>query len=405
MILPRKVSIYNNVRIEIAGFEPDAGVTEYHAMLHIVETNKSFSEQLSDIQLAYSQILSGFSHNVKPVFRRFFLSDTANQSKLLEEYPVIAGEDPQSPDNQCSVFQEIAGHARNDRVASSIIQQPPLDGSKIALWVYFLSDIEVEAYNKGVIAKHNNYCHIWTAGRFALQPESYSQTESILQEYVDDLKKEGCTLENNCIRTWFFVRNIDTNYNGMVQARKSFFEKHHLNNNTHYISSTGIEGCLADPCKQVIFDAYAIKGLQEGQLKFLYAPTHLSPTYKYGVTFERGVCIEYGDRCHVIISGTASIDNQGNIVAPDDIAGQTHRMLENVEALLTEAGASFEDVMHWIVYLRDIADYSTTDSFFRERFKNTPYIIVLAPVCRTGWLIEVECVAVVENKNSLYQDL
>ena len=382
MNLIRKVSIYNNIQIESAGFEVDNGITEYHAMLHIIRTNKLFQEQLKDIHQAYSHLLSGLGGNIKPAFRRYFLTDAANQSKLLEstltDYPPCA---------------------------TSIIQEPPLDGSKIALWVYFLSDIEIKEHNREIIAKHNGYSHIWTAGRHVSQPDSYTQTEELLKKYVDDLKKEACTLENNCVRTWFFVQNIDTNYNGLVQARKKVFENHQLNKHTHYIASTGIEGCGADPNARIIFDAYAIKGLQKGQQKFLCAPTHLNPTHEYGVTFERGVCIEYGDRRHVIISGTASINNRGEIVAPGDIMKQTHRMIENVEALLAEAETTFDDIMFLIIYLRDIADYSMINAFFRERFETIPQIIVLAPVCRTGWLIEMECIAIKKNKNPQFNVL
>ena len=79
--------------------------------------------------------------------------------------------------------------------------------------------------------------------------------------------------------------------------------------------------------------------------------------------------VRYGDRSHVLLSGTASIDNRGEIVAPEDIAGQTVRMLENVEALLAEGEASADDLAQMIVYLRDATDcpggaeeYSTTGS-------------------------------------------
>ena len=66
-------------------------------------------------------------------------------------------------------------------------------------------------------------------------------------------------------------------------------------------------------------DSYAVDGLEPGQIQFLYAPTHLNPTYEYGVTFERGTAVTYGDRKQVFISGTASIDNRGEIVYPGDI--------------------------------------------------------------------------------------
>jgi enamine deaminase RidA (YjgF/YER057c/UK114 family) len=141
-------------------------------------------------------------------------------------------------------------------------------------------------------------------------------------------------------------------------------------------------------------DAYVLEGLKEEQLRFLYAPEHLSPTQVYGVTFERGTTIEYGDRRHVFISGTASIDNRGRTLYSMDIQAQTERMFENVEALLSEAGAGFGDLAHVIVYLRDMADYGVVKSLVNTKLPEVPQVFVLAPVCRTQWLVEMECMAI-----------
>ena len=141
-------------------------------------------------------------------------------------------------------------------------------------------------------------------------------------------------------------------------------------------------------------DNYAIAGLQPEQRHFLYAPTHLNRTSDYGVSFERGTYIDYADRRHVFISGTASINNKGEVMYPRDVVKQTHRMWENVEALLNEAECSFDDVAEMVVYLRDIGDYQTVRKLYEERFSDKPFVIVLAPVCRSGWLVEMECMAV-----------
>jgi enamine deaminase RidA (YjgF/YER057c/UK114 family) len=76
-------------------------------------------------------------------------------------------------------------------------------------------------------------------------------------------------------------------------------------------------------------------------------------------------------------------------------------MFENVEALLSEAGAGFGDLVHAIVYLRDIADYELVKSMVNNRLPNVPQVYVLAPVCRSQWLVEMECMAIlpVSNKN------
>ena len=138
------------------------------------------------------------------------------------------------------------------------------------------------------------------------------------------------------------------------------------------------------------------------QIQFLYAPTHLNPTYEYGVTFERGTAVHYADRTQVFISGTASIDNKGNILYPGDICQQAARMLRNISALLTEAGATTEDIQQAIVYLRDTADYQVVEHFLAENYPGLPHIIVHAPVCRPGWLIEMECIAVVPSENTAF---
>ena len=226
----------------------------------------------------------------------------------------------------------------------------------------------------------------------------------MLEDYEKTLESSNATLADNCIRTWFFVRDVDTQYAGMVKARRENFIEQGLTEQTHYIASTGIGGLPADTKSLVQMDAYSITGFEPSQQRYLYAPTHLNPTYEYGVTFERGTLMEYGDRRHVFISGTASINNKGEVVHIGNIVKQTERMWENVEKLLEEAGATFGDVMQMIVYLRDTADYLTVKQMFAERFPNTPMVITLAPVCRPTWLIEMECIAVSSNDNNKYKN-
>ena len=92
-------------------------------------------------------------------------------------------------------------------------------------------------------------------------------------------------------------------------------------------------------------------------------------------------------------------------IAPQDIEGQTVRMLENVEALLAEAGASATDLAQMIVYLRDPADYPVVRKIFEQRYEAVPRLFVHAPVCRPGWLIETECIAVREDENPAFAPL
>jgi len=315
--------------------------------------------------------------SMKKVFKRYFFSDIVNQAPLVPQ------------DDDCT---------------TCFIQQPPLDGSKIAVWIYLQEAEDVVKKDGIIIVKNNGYEHYWKMGNYEIKGNSYTQTQVMLCNYEDILEKYGMTIERNCIRTWFFVRDVDILYKGMVEARKANFFSQGMTEKTHYISSTGIGGVPQDTNSILVLDTYAIKGIANDQQHYLYAPTHLNPTSEYGVTFERGTAVEFGDRKHIYISGTASINNKGEVVHVGDIVKQTKRMWENVETLLAEGGATFNDVMQIIVYLRDPADYETVKEMFSKKFPNIPYVITLAPVCRPKWLIEMECMAVTPHATKEYKN-
>lgn len=365
---------------EIFEYNVENGVSEYHVMIHARCPEDTYEQQLNAVVNAYFTLLEGELHGAVAVFKRYFLSDAANQSDML-----------------------LALTTESSDCALSIVEQPPLDGSKIALWAYLQSGVQTRVLHNGLFeVKHGAYRHLWSGNAFNRAANSEYQTRLLLNDYVMQLMEQGCKLADNCIRTWFFVQNVDVNYAGVVKARNEVFVTQNLTEKTHYISSTGIGGRHADSRVSVQMDAYAVDGIKPGQVHFLYAPAHLNPTYEYGVSFERGTYVDYGDRRQVFISGTASINNKGEVVHPGNIRKQTERMWENVEALLKEAGCTFADLGQMIVYLRDMADYTVVKEMYDKRFPATPKVFVHAPVCRPGWLIEMECMGVRRLENKEY---
>ena len=360
-------------RIEWAHFTA-GGVEEVHAMLHVEPRCELFEGQVARIQQA-EKILLGMEdvQGASIVFKRYFLSDATNQVPVIQE---------------------------NDACTVSYIQQPPLDGSKVAVWLYLQKGTEVVPMNNSTVVRHNGYQHVWTFGLMdSTSATSYMQTWQTLFIYIDILKLFQATLEKNCVRTWFFVRDVDTQYGGLVKSRRECFVEQGLTPETHYIASTGIGGTPSDPKALVQLDSYAMTGFEPEQQRYLYGLSHLNRTIEYGVTFERATLMQYGDRNHVYISGTASINNKGEVMHVGNVQQQTLRMWENVETLLNEGGMSYDDVMQIIVYLRDSADYEMIKRMFEQKFPHIPTVFTLAPVCRPTWLIEMECMAVKKAKN------
>ena len=149
-------------------------------------------------------------------------------------------------------------------------------------------------------------------------------------------------------------------------------------------------------------DAYSILGLQPQQISYLNDFGMLCPANKYNVTFERGTRVSYADRAHYFISGTASVDKQGNTLYLGNILKQLDRTLENIRSLLKAGKASLSDMMYMIVYLRDLSDFDCVKERLRERFPLVPTIFVQAAVCRPEWLIEIEGVAIKAQKQPSY---
>ena len=356
---------------ELTTFAPEWKTAEWHAMLHVDSHGETFQQQYRRIRQAEAQLLGTEDlAGAKPIYKRYFLSDATNQRPLMEEDP------------SCTV---------------SYIQQPPLDGSKLALWLYLQRGTEVIPQAdrlSSTLVRHNGYEHLWTMGMMTTDGTSYVQTGRLLEDYEQLLADYGMTLEDNCIRTWFFVRDVDTQYQGLVVARWENFAQHGLVPETHYIASTGIGGNPSEPKALIQMGCYALSGFKPEQQRYLYAASHLNRTSEYGVTFERGTLLRFGDRNHAIISGTASINNKGEVMHVGDIEKQTYRMWENVEKLLEEAGMTMDDTAQLVVYLRDGSDFEVVSRLFRQKYPHIPTVFTLAPVCRPGWLIEMECMAI-----------
>ena len=365
---------FDCAQADVFCFDNETEVREYHAMIHVNNAMLSFAEQLEAVLTAYHGLLDKLT-GAHAVFKRYFLSDAANQADAV-------------------ILADVTDCAK------SIIQQAPLDGTKVGLWVYLMTGVKTAVTKGGLYeVSHGSYRHLWNASACNLAANSEYQMRLLFNEWVMQLMEEGCTLKDNAIRTWLFVNDVDLNYGGVVRARNQVFFTQGLTRETHFIASTGIGGRQQDPNVLAQMDNYAIAGIREEQVHYLYAPTHLNRTSDYGVSFERGTYIDYGDRRHVFISGTASINNKGQIMHEGDVVKQTHRMWENVETLLAEAECTYDDAAYMIVYLRDTADYAVVRSLYEERFGDKPYIIVHSPVCRPGWLVEMECMAVKSMQN------
>ena len=135
----------------------------------------------------------------------------------------------------------------------------------------------------------------------------------------------------------------------------------------------------------------------------------LNEAYAYAKpsSFSRGMRIDLGSVSILLISGTASIDEQGKSVHIGDFRAQMRRTLANITGLLASEGCTWHDVVRTTCYLRDIErDYEAFNeertAFFKEqRLDPLPASTgIQAILCRPELLIEIEAIAMFRKQKA-----
>lgn len=134
----------------------------------------------------------------------------------------------------------------------------------------------------------------------------------------------------------------------------------------------------------------------------------LNEAYDYAKpsSFSRGMRIELGDLVILLISGTASIDENGQTVHVGDFRAQQRRTYKNISALLEAEGATWHDIVRTTCYLRDIdRDYAAFNeertAFYKEQgLDPLPASTgIQAKLCRPELLVEIEAIAMFRRLN------
>lgn len=117
-------------------------------------------------------------------------------------------------------------------------------------------------------------------------------------------------------------------------------------------------------------------------------------------SFSRGLRIQLGELVVLLISGTASVDENGASVHIGDFRAQCRRTYSNITRLLESEGATWKDIVRTSCYLRDIdRDYAAFNeertAFFAEQgLDPLPASTgIQAKLCRPELLVEIEAIA------------
>lgn len=98
----------------------------------------------------------------------------------------------------------------------------------------------------------------------------------------------------------------------------------------------------------------------------------------------------------LFVSGQIPIDPQTGTIINDSIELETKQVMENLGAVITEAGLKFNDVVKCSIFLKDMNQFSKINEIYATYFDNNPPCRETVEVSRLpkNVNIEISCIAI-----------
>lgn len=96
------------------------------------------------------------------------------------------------------------------------------------------------------------------------------------------------------------------------------------------------------------------------------------------------------------VSGQIPFDQLTGEMINENITEETHQVMKNLEAILTEAGMTFNHVVKCSIFLKDLGQFTTVNEAYAMYFKSTPPARECVEVARLpkDVNVEISCIAV-----------
>ena len=98
----------------------------------------------------------------------------------------------------------------------------------------------------------------------------------------------------------------------------------------------------------------------------------------------------------VFTAGQIPLDPKSGQIVEGDVAAQTHRVLDNLTAVLKAENLNFSHIVKTTIFLIDMADFQSVNEVYAEYFTDVPPArsTVAVSALPRGARVEIECIAV-----------
>lgn len=195
------------------------------------------------------------------------------------------------------------------------------------------------------------------------------------------------------VRTWFNNTDILSWYDVFNAVRTAFFEAQGVLEGV-VPASTGVGRGEAGGAA-LVSGLLAVQPKGEGVSVGMVPSPLQGAALDYGSSFSRAVDVVLPDCRRLLVSGTASIEPDGETAHGSDVAGQIGLTLDVVEAILDSRGLGWGDVSRAIAYFKRAGDMPAWDACCADRgLPPLPVLRVNNDICREDLLFEIEVDAI-----------
>lgn len=222
---------------------------------------------------------------------------------------------------------------------------------------------------------------------------SRGEQTTVVFETIERLLDQAGMDFSHLFRTWLFLDRILDWYDEFNDARNRFFTERGVYDRI-MPASTGIGA--PNPCgSALVAGGMALESKTESVRAQEVTSPLQCPASDYRSSFSRALEIVRSGLNNLYVSGTASIDGDGNTIHLGSSDLQIDRTMEVVRAILETRQMDWRHVYRGVVYFKDFGDVPLFEEYCR-RFAVPPEPLVLmqADVCRDDLLFEIEVDAI-----------
>ncbi|OGV55258.1 MAG: hypothetical protein A2017_09530 [Lentisphaerae bacterium GWF2_44_16] len=336
---------------------------------HCLTVNGSNSAEMDSLIRASASSLKA------DVMGRFVFAGTEHYKKFIESV--------KAPDGNISWLQ---GDACKDGKITSM-QAFAVNGGDLKI-------LNVKSRKTGFLyedadARYCRLCGMMPQNPGAPKPE---QAAELFESISDALNACGFKFTDT-VRTWFYIDKVLTWYKEFNAVRTAFFEKMDIFSRM-VPASTGI-GASNQNGAALLCDLLAVQPKTDKARIYSVPSPMQGSALNYKSSFSRAVEMSFPAYSRLFISGTASIDSDGNTAYLGDCARQIDLTMRVVEAILHSRKMDWHDLVRGIAYFKDFNDKHLFDEYCeKHEIPRFPLALAHADICRGDLLFELEADAV-----------